>query len=43
MPLLFAVLGLFNIAGVAYVVHAWGSEIMRDPARTIFRFFFASK
>jgi len=39
MPLLFAALGLFCIAAVAYVVHAWGSEVMRDAARTIFRFF----
>jgi len=39
-PLLFAALGLFCIAAVAYVVHAWGSEVMRDAARTIFRFFF---
>ena len=40
VPLLFAVLGVLSIAVVAYVVHAWGSEVMRDAGRTVFRFFF---
>ena len=40
VPLLFAALGVLSIAVVAYVVHAWGSEVMRDAGRTVFRFFF---
>ena len=40
VPLLFAALGVLSIAAVAYVVHAWGSEVMRDAGRTVFRFFF---
>jgi acyl-[acyl-carrier-protein]-phospholipid O-acyltransferase/long-chain-fatty-acid--[acyl-carrier-protein] ligase len=40
IPLLFAALGVLSIATVAYIVHAWGSEVMRDAGRTMFRFFF---
>ena len=40
VPLLFAALGVLSIAAVAYVVHAWGSEVMRDAGRTVFKFFF---
>src|SRR5262249_52357368 len=40
IPLLFAAVGVLSMAAVAYVVHAWGAEVMRDAGRTIFRFFF---
>src|SRR4029079_16325184 len=40
VPLLFAALGALSIAAVAYVVHAWGSEVMRDAGSTMFKFFF---
>ena len=40
IPLLFAALGVLSIAAVAYIVHAWGAEVMRDAGRTVFRFFF---
>ena len=40
VPLLFAALGVLSIAAVAYIVHVWGSEVMRDAGRTVFRFFF---
>ena len=37
---MFAALGVLSIAAVAYVVHAWGAEVMRDAGRTVFKFFF---
>ncbi|HJU32400.1 MAG TPA: acyl-[ACP]--phospholipid O-acyltransferase [Hyphomicrobiaceae bacterium] len=40
VPVLFAALGLLTITAIAYIVRAWGSEVMRDAGRTIFRFFF---
>ena len=40
VPLLFAALGVLSIAAVAYVVHAWGAEVMRDAGRTVFNAFF---
>src|SRR5262249_29828974 len=40
IPVLFTALGVLSLAAVAFVVHAWGAEVMRDAGRTIFRFFF---
>ena len=37
---IFTALGLLSIAAVAYVVHAWGSNLIRDLGRLIFGFFF---
>src|SRR5205807_589697 len=37
---IFAALGVLSIAVVALVLHAWGSEVLRDAGRTLMRFFF---
>jgi acyl-[acyl-carrier-protein]-phospholipid O-acyltransferase/long-chain-fatty-acid--[acyl-carrier-protein] ligase len=37
---IFAALGVLSIAAVALVLHAWGSEVLRDAGRTLMRFFF---
>jgi acyl-[acyl-carrier-protein]-phospholipid O-acyltransferase / long-chain-fatty-acid--[acyl-carrier-protein] ligase len=37
---LFAALGLLSIAAVVVVAGAWGSGVMRDAGRQVFRFFF---
>src|SRR5438132_724732 len=37
---IFAALGVLSFAVVALVLHAWGSEVLRDAGRTLMRFFF---
>jgi acyl-[acyl-carrier-protein]-phospholipid O-acyltransferase/long-chain-fatty-acid--[acyl-carrier-protein] ligase len=40
VSVLFAILGVLSICVVALVLRAWGSEVLRDAGRTVFRFFF---
>jgi acyl-[acyl-carrier-protein]-phospholipid O-acyltransferase/long-chain-fatty-acid--[acyl-carrier-protein] ligase len=40
LPALFAALGVMSIAVIAYVVRAWGAEVLRALGRLIFGFFF---
>ena len=40
VPVLFAALGVLTVAAVGFVLRAWGSEVLRDAGRTLFRFFF---
>jgi acyl-[acyl-carrier-protein]-phospholipid O-acyltransferase / long-chain-fatty-acid--[acyl-carrier-protein] ligase len=40
LSLMFAALGILSIATMVLVARAWGSEVLRDFARMMFRFFF---
>jgi acyl-[acyl-carrier-protein]-phospholipid O-acyltransferase/long-chain-fatty-acid--[acyl-carrier-protein] ligase len=40
VAVLFAALGVLSIGAMVYVGYAWGSEVMRDAGRTVFKFFF---
>jgi acyl-[acyl-carrier-protein]-phospholipid O-acyltransferase/long-chain-fatty-acid--[acyl-carrier-protein] ligase len=40
LSVIFTAVGVLSIACIMLVAHAWGTEVLRDSARTAFRFFF---